>query len=249
MKFSDLRKIDFFKNHIFEHHSETASTNDLLKGYLAKPEPIPHLIVADHQTAGRGQRQRPWFSVPQSSLLFSFSASLPPNCFPPSLTAGAALVSFLTAQLPPEEQKHLWLKWPNDLWYKNKKLAGILTELTHYGSHMQCIIGIGINIKSFTHQQPHAAVGDFAAHLDCFGVLRGFCQAWNQCFPLKSKAQIALWSNHASNFWGKCYSITSGNRQFTATPVSLAECGSLVVLDKESNILTLNSASLQPLFL
>lgn len=249
MNFTSLRKIDFFKNHIFEHHSETGSTNDLLKTYLAKPEPQPHLLVADQQTAGRGQYQRTWLSAPKKSLLFSFSADLPPQCFPPSLTAGTALASFLSTHLSPEAKTDLWLKWPNDLWYKNKKMAGILTELTHYGSHMQCVVGIGLNLKTLAQKQPHAAVADFSNNLTASDILLGFCQAWNRIFRLDSKAQIALWANHAPYFFGKSYRILSGNSQFTGTPLALSASGALIVLDPEGKRLELNSASLQPLFI
>jgi BirA family biotin operon repressor/biotin-[acetyl-CoA-carboxylase] ligase len=102
----------------------------------------PVLLVVERQTAGRGRLGRAWQSAPGDSLTFSLGLPLAPtNWSGLSLAVGASVAESLHPSVR--------LKWPNDLWVDDRKLAGILIEtasLVGAGPPRQAVIGIGINI-------------------------------------------------------------------------------------------------------
>jgi len=103
------------------------STQDVARGM-----PVGSIVVADHQTAGRGRLERRWESPRGTALLVSFV--LEPNPLL-SLAAGVAAAEACGPDVR--------LKWPNDLLLRGKKVGGILVETTPE----RAICGIGINLS------------------------------------------------------------------------------------------------------
>ncbi|MBL8327428.1 MAG: biotin--[acetyl-CoA-carboxylase] ligase [Rubrivivax sp.] len=113
----------------------------------------PCLLVAEHQTRGRGRMGRSWSAQPGASLTFSLALPLSPVDWSGlSLAVGAAIADVLEspAQGLPLQ---LRLKWPNDLWLQDsaaplggRKLGGILIETVPIGGRRMCVVGIGLNI-------------------------------------------------------------------------------------------------------
>ncbi|MET0208454.1 MAG: biotin--[acetyl-CoA-carboxylase] ligase, partial [Burkholderiaceae bacterium] len=84
----------------------------------------PCLLIAEHQTHGRGRQGRSWHSTPGASLTFSLALPLEvADWSGMSLVVGAAIAEALDPQ-----GGRLRLKWPNDLWLDDRKLGGILIE-------------------------------------------------------------------------------------------------------------------------
>ena len=105
-------------------------------------------VTAVHQTAGRGQRGNMWSSKKGENLLFSMLVH-PGNSLEVAnqfLLSQAVAVSLHAAlKCYGVETK---LKWPNDIYVGNRKLAGILVELDYSGAFVeQAIIGIGLNVN------------------------------------------------------------------------------------------------------
>ena len=98
---------------------------------VARPMPIGSIVVADHQTAGRGRLDRRWESPPGTALLVSFVLRPNPAL---SLAAGVAAAQACGGGVR--------LKWPNDLLVHGAKVGGILVEMTP----ATAICGIGINL-------------------------------------------------------------------------------------------------------
>jgi BirA family biotin operon repressor/biotin-[acetyl-CoA-carboxylase] ligase len=124
--------------------AQTGSTNaDLLA--RAPTLSAPLLLIAEHQTAGRGRAGRSWLSEPGNSLTFSlawrFEGGLQRLTGLP-LAVGVALAETLT-----KLGQQVQLKWPNDLLKDGDKLAGILVE-TAAGNDgaTWAVIGIGLNL-------------------------------------------------------------------------------------------------------
>lgn len=123
---------------------ETGSTNaDLLARATQLLEPL--LLIAEHQTAGRGRAGRSWLSSSENSLTFSlawkFDGGLQQLSGLP-LAIGVALGDAL-ARLGVQIQ----LKWPNDVLKDGAKLAGILIETqSTSGGGTWAVIGIGLNL-------------------------------------------------------------------------------------------------------
>ena len=103
--------------------------------------------IAEYQTAGRGRRGREWISPFASHLYFSMYWRLDAGIEKASglsLLVGIATVNVLEKL----GIQGVGLKWPNDLYYQGKKLAGILIELNAQASDVcHSVIGIGINVR------------------------------------------------------------------------------------------------------
>lgn len=124
--------------------TQTGSTNaDLLA--RAPQLDAPLLLVAEHQTAGRGRAGRSWLSSPEGSLTFSLAWRFdggPQRLAGLPLAIGVALAETLGALGQP-----VALKWPNDLLKDGDKLAGILIETQSApGGGIWTVIGIGLNL-------------------------------------------------------------------------------------------------------
>jgi BirA family biotin operon repressor/biotin-[acetyl-CoA-carboxylase] ligase len=121
---------------------ELDSTNAELMRRARAGRTEPVLLVAERQTAGRGRLGRDWQSDPQGAggtLTFSFGLPLAPVDWSGlSLAVGVAVAQSLHPDLQ--------LKWPNDVWLHDRKLAGILIETTSVGDLRYLVVGVGINI-------------------------------------------------------------------------------------------------------
>ncbi|MDO5654024.1 MAG: biotin--[acetyl-CoA-carboxylase] ligase [Brachymonas sp.] len=126
--------------------AETASTNTLLMERAREGLLAPMLVVTERQTAGRGRMGRTWHSNQPvgEALTFSIGVPLPPRA---DLSGLSVVVGCAVAQaLDPRDQHGLRVKWPNDLWFAQRKLAGVLVEISTQGGHSYAVIGTGINI-------------------------------------------------------------------------------------------------------
>jgi len=124
-----------------------ASTNDTLLARGAPPPGQFDLQLAEHQSAGRGRRARPWFAPPGGALCLSLAwsfAALPREAASLSLAVGVCARRALTSLTGAAVK----LKWPNDLYASGRKLGGILIELqAESGGPAFVVIGIGINCE------------------------------------------------------------------------------------------------------
>src|SRR4029450_9502028 len=109
------------------------------------------LVVADHQTAGRGRLGRSWEAPPGVALLFSVLLKPPPERDVPelSLVAGVAVADTLERMLGLSVQ----LKWPNDVMLRRRKVAGCLAEARDGG----VVLGIGVNVNQLRDELPDTA--------------------------------------------------------------------------------------------
>jgi len=126
---------------------ETGSTNaDLLARALLLSEAL--LLVAEHQTAGRGRAGRSWLSSSEHSLTFSLAWKFDGG---PQLLAGLPLaVGVALGEALAALGVQVQLKWPNDVLKDGAKLAGILIETQSappaQGGGTWAVIGIGLNL-------------------------------------------------------------------------------------------------------
>jgi BirA family transcriptional regulator, biotin operon repressor / biotin---[acetyl-CoA-carboxylase] ligase len=103
-------------------------------------------VVAREQSAGRGRRGREWISAPGNLYATLLLADPAPADAAPQLAfvTGLAVHDAIVA-CADELAKELALKWPNDLLYANKKLAGILIESEMSARKLAVAVGVGIN--------------------------------------------------------------------------------------------------------
>ena len=136
-------------NETFRHLNETHSTNSYLRELIMreKEQPEGTVVITDYQTAGRGQKGNSWESERGKNL--TFSILLHPNHIPPGKQfILSQLISIAIVGVLKEYDRHFTIKWPNDIYWKEKKIAGMLIEVDLTGSSLSnAIIGIGININ------------------------------------------------------------------------------------------------------
>lgn len=124
---------------------------------VAESLPEGYVVVAHSQTAGRGQRGNSWEAAPGKNLTFSYllrpHGVVAHEQFVLSQAAALAVVDVLSRYAD-----GFSVKWPNDIYYCDKKIAGILIEHNLTGSHIsRTIVGIGLNINqaSFVSDAPN----------------------------------------------------------------------------------------------
>lgn len=128
------------------HLKETASTNTYTTR-MASMLPSGTVIYTYVQTAGRGQRGNSWESEPGKNLSFSLLikdiAVRPAEQFYISEGVALAIVEFLSRYTG-----EITVKWPNDIYWRDLKICGMLTENALQGSSIKTtVIGVGININ------------------------------------------------------------------------------------------------------
>ena len=149
---------------------EIDSTNTELMRRARAGQLEPVLLVAERQSAGRGRLGRTWSSGTGSayagtvlpSLTFSLGLPLAPHDWSGlSLAVGLSVVESLHPALR--------LKWPNDVWLQDRKMAGILIETASVGEVRYAVIGVGINILPREVQglsTPPAALCELLPNMD-----------------------------------------------------------------------------------
>lgn len=146
-----LRTNTIFLGKLYMHLAEVDSTNLYLYQYIAKNKPIEGFVVwADKQYAGRGQLGSKWLAT--EALNLTTSILLLPKWlaakdqFLLSQSIALSIVDLLLAYNIPKEK--IAIKWPNDIYVQNTKIAGILIENTLKGHFIEeSIVGIGLNIN------------------------------------------------------------------------------------------------------
>ena len=133
---------------------EAGSTNaDLLaRAHRGAPEGL--VLVAEHQSAGRGRLDRAWQSPPGAGL--TFSVLLRPGPVPAErwpwlpLLAGVAVAAGVAAAGGPR----CGLKWPNDVLVGERKVGGLLVERAETASGTAAVVGIGLNVTTRPEELP-----------------------------------------------------------------------------------------------
>ena len=137
--------------HYFE---ETDSTNIRINELAKDGAEHGTVVVADKQTAGKGRRGRTWESPSGTNLYFSILLR------PEIETEKAPMMTLIMAYSVAKVLRENWnlqakIKWPNDLVLADKKICGILTEMSLAGMKIDSVVvgtGINVNVKEFPEE-------------------------------------------------------------------------------------------------
>ncbi|MGX7145383.1 biotin--[acetyl-CoA-carboxylase] ligase [Facklamia languida] len=140
------------------YQDQVSSTNDLAKEYLTQETTKPALFLSHHQTKGRGRYGKSFYSKLSHGLYLSLALpmhSLEGNMIDQmTIITASALVETLACYL----KEPLAIKWVNDIFYRQRKVAGILTEAALNPQSWEInglVIGIGMNLAgSFVQTDP-----------------------------------------------------------------------------------------------
>lgn len=175
------------------------STNDYLKKELTKSTPLPEgtVILAEEQYAGRGQVNNTWCSEPGKNL--TFSLLLCPTFLNPekqfllnqsiSIAINDTLVKIIGDGVK--------IKWPNDIFFKDCKLGGVLIENILRGNNLKySVIGIGLNINQLDFNPDIKNVTSLKKILhqdyDILAVLADLCRSIEQRYLQLRAAKYSM---------------------------------------------------------
>jgi BirA family transcriptional regulator, biotin operon repressor / biotin---[acetyl-CoA-carboxylase] ligase len=189
--------------------AETASTNDDAWDALAQGAPDGAAVIADAQTRGRGRAGRTWHTTPGKGLALSLVLHLGCDTDVVStlpLVIGLALVQGLE-RLGVTSQ----LKWPNDVLFVGRKLAGILCERRATASGIDAaVVGVGVNVSQ--------EIADFAPEIRASAIslaLAGFAPITREQIAAEFlNALEPLWTEHAEGDAGKALAEWSRRATF-----------------------------------
>jgi len=140
------------------YRASVDSTNILAATLPSHTAPIGTVVVADHQTAGRGRLGRRWLAAPNTGLACTVVLSIPDPTWSAPMVVGLAVLDTLRGVGLPAT-----LKWPNDALVFSRKCSGILIEARSGDDAPRLLAGIGINVFSSDPSLPNAT--HLAAHM------------------------------------------------------------------------------------
>ena len=238
---------------VIQTMESTTSTNDLAKLYANQNSTTPAIFISEEQTAGRGRLGRKFVSPSKTGLYISLCL------FPTIALEDLSLITCATAVACVEtiEQltgKSLNIKWVNDLFYQDKKVGGILTEVISDFESQQVqalIVGMGINLienpQSFP-EELHSIVGSIFSSKTEYDnssfnrnhFIAQFLEKWTFYYQNLSKRDFIESYKEHSNVIGKFVNIFEGNQTYSAYAKDIDENGHLII-EKQDN--TLHSLS------
>ncbi len=229
-------------------YDEVDSTNILAKHLLDQGEPEGTAILADCQTQGKGRMGRTWYSQKEMGIYLSLllKPRLPPErvhqlTLVAALAVADAINAFSTTQAT--------LKWPNDVFIKEKKISGILSKNIASGDHSGVVIGIGINVN---HSRFPAPIDSLATSLFIENgettdrklviatLLRNFDRQYQAYFDQGMAKVAERWAKNSEMFEKKIQ-VTRGQESFGGTALRLDSNGRLVVLTETGREVSLDS--------
>lgn len=140
---------------------QAASTNALVAGRARDGARDGLVVVAEHQTAGRGRLDRRWEAPPRTSLTFSalVRGDVAPERWPwLPLLAGLAVCAGVEEVRGPL----CLLKWPNDVLHAGRKVAGVLAERVQTADGPAAVVGVGLNVSQEHDELPVPTAGSLA---------------------------------------------------------------------------------------
>lgn len=215
------------------------STNLIASQLAAAGAPEGTLVVAEHQSRGRGRLGRSWDSP--EALGIYMSLVLYPDLHP-SLAPGLSLVTAvaLADTISRSGRAPIGIKWPNDVLIDGKKTAGILTELSAEGDRINhVIVGIGINVnqrrKDFSDQLQDQATSirlTFGRKVKRVELLRNFLKRFEEDyfrFKRSGLKKIRPRILEYSILIGREISLKPGRKTVRGRVVDIDEAGHLVL--------------------
>ena len=222
---------------------EVDSTNSYLRRLDMQDDQRLTLVTAEFQSAGRGADTNRWESERAKNLLFSLRLmpkSLPARrMFAISEVAALAVRDALNASAP-----GFCIKWPNDVYYEDSKVAGILIENDLQGAKIRCsTIGIGINVnqRRFLSDAPNPRsladiVGrDIERHLVLERFMERVMHYMKSLDEGKDDVLDALHEHYKEGLYrmGEEHKFIDDTGMFCATIVDVEQSGHLILQDTE----------------
>ena len=209
--------------------NSTNSTNTLLKELIAKGQE-PEYIYAGYQTAGRGQTGNSWESEKDKNLICSILLPPDKNLYFLNIAVGVAILRVIGEDFT--------IKWPNDIYWQDKKLAGILLENAMVGSQIKySIAGIGLNVNQtvFVSNAPNpvSLKQITGREYDIDQLMIGLLEAVKSVL---NEPEEVIWTEYKAHLYRKegYWPFEDQNETFEARIEDILPTGEIVLRDKNN---------------
>ena len=222
---------------------EVDSTNRYLKEYQEEDENAMTVVVANYQSAGKGQGVHTWESEKGKNLLFSLKVH------PRWVPVGRMFVLSMAEALAIKDALDSYadgftLKWPNDVYWQDKKISGSLIETTIDSKGIKsCVFGTGININQdiFHSDAPNpVSLSQIVGHeVDREEVLQKILEAFGRYYELLRRADYMDVSGlyHLALYRRKGFHLYEDkDGEFEGAFVEVEDDGHLILHDKKGLI-------------
>ena len=233
------------------HYTEIDSTNKEAKRYVSEGGALPAMILADRQTAGRGRMGRKFFSSDIGGLYVTIVLKAPTENVFMRATALAAVctVDSLRELFGVETQ----IKWVNDIFYKSKKLGGILAESFFIDDERYVAVGFGINlyVLSFPPELKDIAISLFSSYPneeEQYRIKKELADriADKFCNVVQSGKMGEVMTKYRKNciVINKWITFNEGNKQISAFAFDVTDDGALAVRLADGTVRYLRSGEI-----
>lgn len=216
---------------------QTESTNNYATGMVhAGMAQGGTAVFAHHQTAGRGQHSRQWRSEAGKNVSLSIILQPPglalSQSFLISMATAVGVQKFFAAYAGPETK----VKWPNDLYWRDRKAGGILIENVVQGSDWKAaVVGMGININQ-THFEGLEAKAVSLKQItgkdhEPLALAHELCGYLSEAYAVLYRLPSQTAEDYKKNLYkyNQTVRLKSGSRVFEATVKDVTALGQLVV--------------------
>ena len=235
------------KNICYLH--STASTNDVLVRLAEHGAGQGTVVLADHQTAGRGRSGRKWSAPAGSGLLFSYLL------YPEIKTERMPLIMLAAAVGTARGLERVTgirpgIKWPNDIRVAGKKVSGILAE-ARLGENQQgsVVVGIGINVHIEEHEWPKELQNTATSLFQLTGekssrgeILQAVCEEneveLDRLYRGEHERVVQNWLAYSETI-GQEVDVFLPGENFRGTACDITPTGGLVVRDGSGSLRTI----------
>lgn len=228
------------------------STNDHASRLLTNDYEAPFFVISNQQTLGRGRMGRVWHSPPSTNLYLSFASR--PHVSPDrmqlfTLWMGVYVARYLREWI----QADIGIKWPNDVFFEGKKLAGMLTEARVDSDNLkELVFGIGLNVNQGSDDWPPALKESATSLREITGAPLDLNRTAALLIEAISKGYNAfLVGNIRKTFesmWptfdilkGKTIEVETRNQTVEGLASGLTSNGSLILTKSDQKMITLSS--------
>ena len=209
--------------------NSTNSTNTLLKELIAKGQEQEY-IYAGYQTAGRGQTGNSWESEKDKNLICSILLPPDKNLYFLNIAVGVAILRVIGEDFT--------IKWPNDIYWQDKKVAGILIENAIIGNEIRySIAGVGLNVNQtvFVSNAPNpvSLKQITGREYDIDQLMIGLLEAVKSVL---NEPEEVIWTEYKAHLYRKegYWPYEDKNETFEARIEDILPTGEIVLRDKNN---------------
>lgn len=239
------------------HLDRIDSTNNYAANWLKMTKGrIPTAITTSYQSKGKGQRSKDWKSEKDKNILISYitypTSPMAEEIFVLNKFIANAVHRVIATFLP--DNLSVKIKWPNDIWVENKKLAGILIENQWRGAHISSsIVGIGINVNQTENLLPSATSMSITSNkpFSLEVILHSLTEAIQEVMEKQSEESLkAINLAYQTNLLGlnRKVNFNLGNNCFKGEIIDVNANGQLLILNEKQQLLPFNHGEIEVIY-